>query len=259
MDEHRTPNYSSRSRSRRTKIRSGVGTGIAITLAGALALILGVCVFFKVNRVEVRGNSLYDSETVLAASGLELGDTLLAVNKSKAAAQIEVALPYVEHVRVSRVLPDTIVIEITESEAVFSVISDAGEYWLMNYRGKLLEAVDEQTAGEHAAIVGFTVIAPVVGETAQPSDQQAFDAAMTVLSEMSGTGLMATFTRLDTTKTYDIVLLQGDQYEICLGSAEEMDYKFRFLKAVLEELSDNQPGTIDLTFRDEKVAKFMPW
>jgi cell division protein FtsQ len=259
MDEHRTPNYSSRRRPRRTKIRSGVGMNIYITLVAVLVLILGVSVFFKVNRVEVRGNSLYDSETVLMASGLELGDTLLTVNKGKAAAKIEVALPYVEHVRVSRVLPDTIVIEITESEAVFSVRSDAGEYWLMNYRGKLLESVDETTAGEHAAIVGFTVIAPEIGETATPSNKDSFDAAMTVLSQMSGTGLMATFTRLDTTKTYDIVMLQGEQYEICLGSTEEMDYKFRFLKAVLEELSDNQPGTIDLTFRDEKVAKFMPW
>ncbi len=259
MDEHRTPNYSSRRRPRRTKIRSGAGTGILITLTAVLALILGVSVFFKVNRVEVRGNSLYDSETVLAASGLEVGDTLLAVNKAKAAARIEVALPYVEHVRVSRVLPDTIVIEITESEAVFSVLSDTGEYWLMNYRGKLLESVSEATAEEHASIVGFTVIAPVVGETATPSSKESFDAALAVLSEMSGTGLMGNFTRLDTTKTYDIVMLQGEQYEICLGNTEEMDYKFRFLKAVLEQLSDNQPGTIDLTFREEKVAKFMPW
>ncbi len=259
MEERRTPNYSHHHRPRRTKIRSGVGSGIFITLAAVLALMLGVSVFFKVNRVEVRGNSLYDSQTVLSASGIEVGDTLLTVNKGKAAAKIEVALPYVEHVRVSRVLPDTIVIEITESEAVFSVVSDTGEYWLMNYRGKLLESVSEEVAQAHGSIAGFTVIAPVVGETAVPSSTEAFEAALLVLSEMSGTGLLGNFTRLDTTKTYDIVMWQGEQYEICLGSTEEMDYKFRFLKAVLEELSDNQPGTIDLTFREEKVAKFMPW
>ena len=257
MEQRRTPNY--RHRSRRTKIRSGVGTGIAITITAVLALMLGVSVFFKVNRVVVRGNSVYDSETVMKASGIEIGDTLLTVNKGKAAAKSEVALPYVEHVRLSRVLPDTIILEITESEAVFSVLSDSGEYWLMNYRGKLLESVSEEVAEQHASILGFTVIAPEVGEKAVPSVQESFDAVMTVLGEMSGTGLMDDFTRLDATKNYDIVMYHGEQYEICLGTTEEMDYKFRFLKAVLEELSDNQPGTIDLTFREEKVAKFMPW
>ena len=93
--------------------------GVILTLAVVAAVIFGFTVFFRVNHIVVRGNSVYDSETIKTASGLSKGDNLLAVNKSAVAAGIEVKLPYVEHVRIARVMPDTVILEITESQAVF--------------------------------------------------------------------------------------------------------------------------------------------
>lgn len=248
-----------RRRSRRTKIRSGAFSGILIMLAVVAATLFGITLFFKVNTVEIRGNSVYDAEAVISASGIEKGDNLLAVSRAAVAARIEVALPYVEHVRISRVLPDTVVIEITESQSVFTVQSDTGEYWLMNFGGKLLEQVSAEAAQTHPAITGFTVTAPEAGAKAMPSSEESFASAMTLLSAIQGTGLADKLGRVDVSKNYDVVAWYLDRFEIQFGTTQEMEYKIKYLLAVLQELTQYQTGTIDLTFREEKVAKFMPW
>ena len=199
-------------RRKRTKIRSGIGMGVMITLAAVAAVIFGIAVFFRVNTIVVRGNSVYDSAAVIDASGLSVGDNLLAVNKSAVAAGIEVALPYVEHVRIARVLPDTVILEITESEAVFSVRAEDGTYWLMNFYGKLLEQVSEETASGHAAVEGFTVKNPLPGEKAESASGENLEAMRQLLLALDGTGLVDKLSAVNASKTYDLTVRYKDQF-----------------------------------------------
>lgn len=252
-------NQPHRRRVKRTKIRSGVGMGVTITLAAVAAVIFGITVFFRVNTIVVRGNSVYDSAAVIGASGISKGDNLLTVNKSAVAAGIEVALPYVEHVRIARVMPDTVILEITESQAVFSVRAEDGSYWLMNFYGKLLEQVDAETAAKKAVVEGFTVKDPAVGEKAQSATPDNLEAMKQLLLALDGTGLVDKLTAVNASKTYDLTVRYTDQFEIRFGSTQDLAYKVRYLMAVMPELLDYQSGIIDVTFEEEKVARFMPW
>lgn len=65
----------------------------------------------------------------MEASGLELGDNLLTVSRARVAGNIKAALPYVDQVSVGRVLPDTVVISVKESQLVFAA-ADGYEYRL---------------------------------------------------------------------------------------------------------------------------------
>lgn len=245
-------------RHRRRPRRSGVGHRLLITLAVAAAVICGIALFFKVQNVVVKGNSVYDAAHVIEASGIEVGDNLLAIGKSAAAGRIQAALPYVEQVRIARVLPDTVVLEIKESGAVFSVKSEAGEQWLMSFSGKLLEKVTAAEGKKHPTLAGFTLQNPVPGEKAVTADGENLLAAQTVLTALDGSGLADKITAVDVTKTFDILLQYGDQFLVKLGGTDQMDYKIKYLSAVLEQLSQYQTGTIDLTFEEEKVARFIP-
>ena len=240
-------------------VRSGAGTRLLIMLTVVAVVIFSIAIFFRVQTVEVQGNSVYDSQTVIGASGLERGDNLLAVNKASVAGKIKAALPYVEQVRIARVLPDTIVLEVAESDAVFSVKSDSGENWLMSFSGKLLEQVTASAAAKHPSITGFAVSDPAPGEIAKSENAENLTAALTLLKELDGTGLAQKVSKLDASKPYDLILWHTDQYEIKLGGSDQMDYKIQYLLAVLEQLTQYQTGTIDLTFREEKVARFIPW
>lgn len=247
------------SRVRRTRIRTGTGAKLLITLAVVAAVMLSIAIFFRVNEIVVRGNAIYDRESIIAASGLEKGDSLLTVNRATVAAGIELALPYAEHVRVALVMPDTVVVEITESDVVFTVISDSGEPWLMNYRGKLVEQAAPAVADQHPAISGLTVRDPEVGEKAVSSTPDNLQSALKLLDSLNGTGLLDKVSAINAAKNYDLTFWYEDQYEIRFGTAQDLDYKIRYLRAVLDELMEFQSGTIDLTFEEERVARFTPW
>ena len=140
---------------------SGVAVRLIIMLAVVAAIVFGVAIFFKVTTIEVQGNTLYSAEDVIAASGIEPGDNLLLVNKATTAGNILAALPYVEEVRgIVRSLPDTVVIQIQESEVSFAVQTDVNTTWLVNSRGKALEKVEGELPEGQPQILGVSVKSP---------------------------------------------------------------------------------------------------
>ena len=164
-----------------------------------------------------------------------------------------------EHVRIARVLPDTVILEITESQAVFCVRGEDGSYWLMNFYGKLLEPVTEEAAATYPKMEGFTVQNPAAGEKAKSANDENLAAVLQLLSALEGTGLVPELTAVSGTKTYDLSVRYKEQFEIRFGSTQDLEYKVRYLMAVMPELLDYQSGIIDVTFETEKVARFMPW
>ncbi len=319
---------------------SNVAGRLVIMLALVAAVVFGVAVFFKVSRVEVQGNSLYSAEQVVQASGIEVGDNLLTLNKATVAGNIITQLPYVEKVSVGRSMPDAVILEVQESTARFAVMSDTNVIWLINSSGKALERYDgltditaaqtptdetpvetpaeeaaveapaeetpadtaqpEETAADAPAdatpadapadtaadgadtdpvrtatretgdaasplaqtgvpyILGVTVQNPTAGTQVTAVNQQALDAALAVLAEFDGTGLLGHVASINVEKDYNIVVWYDDQYEIQLGGTEKLDYKVQYLLAILEQLSEYQAGTIDLTLTGDDVARFHP-
>ena len=99
-------NQESRTAGKARRVRSGVLGKLLIMLAIVAAVVFGVAIFFKVNTIEVQGNTVYSAEQIVEASQIRQGDNLLTVNKALAVGNIKAALPYVEDVSIARSLPD---------------------------------------------------------------------------------------------------------------------------------------------------------
>ena len=140
---------------------------LATVVAVVLALSFGISIFFKVETITVTGAQKYDAWTVKEASGIEIGDNLLSFGEAKAAGKIKTALPYVQSVRIGIKLPDTVNIEITEWDVLYSIRDDGNRWWLMNSEGKIIENVDSATAGEYTKILGVVVTEAVAGQPAK--------------------------------------------------------------------------------------------
>ena len=95
------------------------------------ALVFGMSVFFRVSNIEVNGANRYTREEIIAASGIENGDNLMLVNRSAVAQKIYSKMIYIGKVNVERKLPNTILIEITESDSIAVVESESG-LWLVD-------------------------------------------------------------------------------------------------------------------------------
>ena len=239
----------------------GVFGKLIVMLAVVAAVVLGVAIFFRVNHVQVQGNRIYSEQQVTQVAGVETGDNLLMVNKPAIVGNIYANLPYVQTVSVGRVLPDTIVIKIQESEIAGLVRSDTGSSWYLNTQGRVLGSSVEGFDGQVVELTGFTVTAPNAGEEAVASSgmEESLAAALQTLSQMEGTGLIGMVTSIDTAKSFDIRVYCSDRYEVQLGGDDQMEYKIWCLQAVLEELDEYKRGIIDLTMDGSQSVRFIPW
>ena len=138
-----------------------------VVLAVVLAVVMGLSVFFKVEAVVVYGNSAYSAWTVQEAAGIEGGENLLTMNRTRVSSKIIASLPYVESARIGIKLPDTVNIYIEEVDVAYAVRSEDGTWWLMTSGGNVLEQVDAGTASKYTQILGVELSAPAVGAAAK--------------------------------------------------------------------------------------------
>lgn len=237
---------------------SGMLGRIGIMLAVVAAVVFGVAIFFKVNTIEVQGNSVYSAQDVIDASDFAIGDNLLTVNKDTAAGNIMARLPYVQSVSIGRSLPDTIIIQVHESQSAFAVNTETNTVWLISTQGKALERADPEQLEQYPQIVGVVLNSPTAGQMVSSLDQKKLDAAVAVLTGLEGTGILEHVSAVNVEKEYDLVVQYEDRYEIRFGGTDELEYKIQYLTAILSELSDFQAGTIDLSFQEGNKAWFYP-
>lgn len=131
----------------------------------AAALIVAVSMFFKVDTVTVLGADQYTAWQIRAASGIEDGDGLLTLNRSRAVGKIKSNLPYVDKVKISIELPGTVQIEVTEFDVAYAIETSEGGWWLISSSGEAVESVASSAVAGYTQIQGVIIQTPEAGET----------------------------------------------------------------------------------------------
>lgn len=219
------------------------------------AIVAAMAVFFKVETIEVTGNSRYTAQEIADSGGLQVGDNLFLINKFKASEAITQSLPYISSVRISRKLPDTLCIAVEENGALCAVGSSDGS-WLMSSTGKLVEQAD--TGDSATVITGLTPIEPAVGQMLQVPEEEtaARDALLQLLSAMESRGALKRCDSIDLQSAGDIVFRFDGRFDVHIERDADFGYKLDCLLAVVDtKLEANEKGTIDLT---RKEVRFIP-
>ena len=275
---------SSRSRThRRNRGRFGPLFKLLCVLAVVVALTGGATVFFRVETVEVTGNQRYTQEEIIAASGIQMGDNLYALNKVSIDRKIRTRLPYVGELSINRALPSTIRIDVTEWEAVARVEApspeqaavreelDGGkkdgepaalaqESWLISVRGKLLEQAPENSTA--IAVTGLTAIAPQAGEMMKVPEGEAtrLEALTALLGAMEDADLFREISRIQLEATR-LIVRYADRFDVKMKLNADFGYNIRLMRAVREQMEEKYgpeaAGTIDLT-QEKHEAVYSP-
>ena len=249
---------------------------LAITLAVVLALTFSISLFFSVEVITVSGAEKYDAWTVKEASGIQYGDSLLSFGKAKAVGKIKLELPYVNTVRIGIKLPNTVNIEITEWDVLYSIRDDGNRWWLMNSEGKIIENVDSATAGEYTKILGVVVTEAVAGqpakalETSNATDSEGetlmsvvrasdqLSTALNIIACLEGNGIIGDIASVDVSDLGNLELWYGQRFQVQLGDSMDLNYKIKYLKAVVKgtdektSLKEYDSGILDISFTIKK-------
>lgn len=259
-------------------------------VAVVLALLFGMSIFFKVDQKETsiafkmqRGEELlpgvhnYTEQEILEASGIQDGETLLTLRKSEISGRIMEKLPYVVQVRVGIKLPDTVNIEIVETDVVYAMEADDGSWWLIRSDGKVVEKTNAADAKQTTVISGVKLDNPKTGAQAaakQPEVEETegeqqpvtvlaseqLDAVLQIMRNLEKNGVIGGVASIDVTRLNNIELWYGNRYQVSLGDAARLDYKISAMKAAVDKMKTTNRGMLDVSFTiKEKEVVFTPF
>ncbi|MBP8640824.1 MAG: FtsQ-type POTRA domain-containing protein [Oscillospiraceae bacterium] len=223
------------------------------------ALVFGMSVFFRVSNIEVNGAGHYMQQEIIEASGVKDGDNLMFVNRSGVAQKIYSKLIYIGEVTVSRKLPNTVVIEVSESGSVAVIQSESG-LWSIDRNCRLLEECNTQDAQSYIKIKGLSAVKPEKGEVISVADEDKPKAEFLkgILTAMSNRNMIADVYSLDLSNITNVEFDYLDKrFTVKLGRNENLDYKFELLLGSIAKLDASDTGTIDLS--QDKKAQFSPF
>lgn len=243
---------------------------LGMVAAVVVAILLGVSVFFKVEKVVVYGNESYDAWTIREASGIAEGENLLTFGSVRACNRITKELPYVQYVRIGVNLPDTVNIYVTEYPVVYSVAAEDGSWWLMGSDGKVVSQTDVGAAAAHTKILGLTLRSPEVGQMAAAAEAEPetatnaagetvqlpvitsgsdrLKAALTVMNSLELCDVLGQVASIDVTTPGNMTAWYGERFEVLLGDSSQMDKKITWMRDAIGEMEEYQTGTLDVTF-----------
>ena len=237
---------------------------LASVAAVVFALVLGLSVFFKVDKITVSGNNKYGAWDIREASGIENGGNLLTFSRAKAAGKIIKALPYVKSVRIGIKLPDTVMIDVVEVEVTYVLEARNGECWLVSAEGKAVAKCEEQEP-QVTRINGVYIEVPKLGEqvkameTAAPTDEagnpvpvtvtaaQRLATALDIAQYMERNGIIGGAASISVADMGALEVWYGTRYQMLLGNSTDLSHKIYWMKNVIDNMADYAGGVVDLS------------
>ena len=246
---------------------------LASVIAVVLAVVIGLSVFFNVERVVIYGNEAYSAWTIQEASGIENGQSLLGIGRPRACGKIITALPYVKTARIGIKLPDTVNIYIEEFDVSYAVEAADESWWLITSNGKIAEQIDKTAANSYTKIKGVQLVGPTIGEQAvalevfEPEATEAegateeteaplvivtandrLKAALLILESLEANEIVGEIASVDVTSLFNMELMYGQRYQVKLGDTSQMDKKISQMKQSVAQLNEYQSGILDVSY-----------
>ena len=210
-------------------------SGAVIVVLALTMLILPV---FKINKIEVEGNSYYDDEAVIQMAGIAVGDELFGWNMQAACnAIIRGYNSYANDVYVS-ISFFTVKIEIVENPEVLYA-EYQNQYFSMDRNLRVLEI---KTNGEEAFSPFLRVKLPQVlgvqvGYTVQFADAETDVSYLTQLLDiLTARNLLDKVTYIDVSERFSLSFILSDTVRVEIGAFKDMDLKLTLLE---EQLAQN--------------------
>ena len=213
-----------------------------------VAAIFVMSVFFRVEEIQVVGNSHYTAEEIIRAVDIEEGDNLFFFDRFAAVGRAFSKLPYIEAVTVERSLPNKVVITVEETTAL-AYLPLGEEKWTLDHNCKVLGKAAEGEEESLLPVVGMRPGTLMIGETMETEDGDTapVEYLAEVLDQIEARGLADRVTRIDFSDPDSPEFDFGGRYTVVLGKREDVEHKFGMFVTVLGMLKEGDVGVIDVS------------
>lgn len=240
--------------------RGGLGRllrPLSVILA-AVAVVAALTLFFKVETILVTGAGRYSAADIIDASGVETGDNLVLLDRYRVSQRIYTALPYITDVRPKPKFPNTLEIEVTETQAA-AAIQGAGGWWLLSTSGKILEAVDAPAAADYLQIKGVQAQSPAVSSpVVLPEDSRLTPERLSsLLTALTVHEALTRSDAIDCSDSRKLVLHYDGRLQVEMFYDADFDFKITCLLSAADKLEPNETGILRMTMEDDYEVHFI--
>lgn len=244
-------------KAKKGKVRKQAKVLFGIIVFLVLLVLLLCSPIFDIKNIDVEGNSELSKEKLISISSLQLHTNIFKFNKGLVKEKIK-ENAYIENVEVTRKLPSTVQIVVTERIPKY-MLQFADSYVYINNQGYMLEISNE--ALELPILIGFTTDLSNIkaGNRINVTDLKKMDMVIKIYEAAKSNGLGELITKIDISndKNYAIIL-EKEGIKVHLGDCTELNTRILYLKSILETLQGKQGElflNIDLNSQD---AYFRP-
>ena len=201
---------------------------------------------FGVHQIEVVGETRYAKEDIIAASGIEIGQSILTVKKVQAHDNIMAKFPYLERVDVSNSSFDTVKIEVWEVDPI-GVMQTGDAWFVVGSNNKAVESLpaSEEPPAAYLCFKGATTADGAVGGKAM--DDRSFGIVTTMLQAIADSQL-ENIRAIDMRNKSNICLEWNGQLTVMLGTENDLEKKVAAFANFLPDLLSNNGGTVSGRF-----------
>ena len=214
----------------------------------ALLLIIGIIFaltspLFNITEIRVVNNNVLSEEKIESLSGLSKEQNIFRFLEIDVEKRIKEE-PYVESVKVSRDLPGTVIIDVTERKRDFCVKFLNG-YAYINNQGYILEITQEN--------VGLPILIGV--ETPEEkitpggrlinSDLKKLETSIQIMGIARENSIDSKITSIDISNKNEYILyLEEEKKTVYLGNGTDLPTRMLYVKEIMEKYETGKEGTI---------------
>lgn len=231
---------------------------IFLVVAAALSFFVVVfTVLLKISDIEITGTSVYTEEEILSALSVSKGDSLYGFDEKAVANTLKHRFPYIKSISVDRILPSTLVINITDETPVFAIQVER-DYFILSDDFKVLER--RSALPEDIKLVFLNtgyVKRCVTGETLSFAETRLLLSLDELWATLCHYKLDGKIDYIQAYNRFDIYFgYNNGQLKTYLGDIKDCDAKIRFFIGIKEHLYDDQRGNLDIS--SPREATFSP-
>ncbi len=210
----------------------------------ALLLVIGVVLFVRglmtVSEYDITGDSPYDAEVIISASGIRPGDKLYSIDKQAAAERIMRQCPYIHKVEIDSRFPNTVKIDVSSLTASWYV-EIAGDFYALDAELRVLEEVSDNSKFVKGNIPKLTlpnIKSAIVGQVLSFGENEAeIRFANEFMDMVKQTTFKSRLTLVDIENRFEIYINVDGMVNVYMGSTVDAQAK---LNAVEKALGDSR-------------------
>lgn len=218
---------------------------ILIFLFSVVIVTMSFTVLFNIKEIIITGNTKINKNEVISSSGIAIGDNLLRIKKSKIESNILKSSIFLDGVDVKRKFPSTLNINLDIAKPTTGVNYE-GKYYYFSKNGRLIEISETNTHSDIIVFWGVDLEKIKLGEYLKPNEKNEYEIALKIRKSIKE----ASFEKIEAVDLRNpayIKLYYGTQIEVVLGNLNDIDYKLKMAKKVIDtEITYGETGILDV-------------